>query len=81
MPDGSVPQSQSETPSPSEEAAPPPPEELEVSTRVRVAFVVAVIVFGVLPAIVMWYLLSKSGGFDTLLDELGRQLSAIGHRL
>jgi hypothetical protein len=61
------------------------PEAVAVDTRTRVVFGVFVAVFLVLPAVVMLLLLSSGSGlgdlFNTVLSDLGKQLSGVGDRI
>jgi hypothetical protein len=61
------------------------PEAVAVDTRTRVVFGVFVAVFLVLPAVVMFLLLSSGSGlsdlFNTVLSDLGKQLSGVGDRI
>jgi hypothetical protein len=73
---------QTPTPTPTPEAE---PEAAPISPRARAVFVVAVVVFLVIPALVMFTLL-RSGSdlsnlFNSILSDLGKQLSGIGNRI
>lgn len=63
------------------------PEEAPqaLSPRARALFAGAVVVFLVLPAVAMLIMLTSGGGLSSLLDsilsDVGKQLSGVGDRL
>jgi len=63
----------------------PEPDVVPLSPRARAIFIGAVAIFLVLPAVVMFLMITSGPSlgdwFNNVLSDLGRQLSGVGERL